>query len=316
MFLRSADRLIRDQALDWALRRPLRAGALITLGNYVREMAFAWYWGQKNRPRGSGRRCTGGCLMTLRTGANRRSSRPTNNLMRRLNRWRAPRWFRWWMLLATRAGDGWLWGLIGIAVLFFAGCVAFSRHRSRGLRGRARHRDLPQSEARGLPHAAARYRAALLGADRDARQVFISVGPLDDGVRGRVVARFVLSRNHAAAADARRQRGDFERGHRNAFPKRRTGWVRHGRAAGLRRFSLRALTTRDARHMSCVARARALQGRELPCRKLLAPEWFHGIRASAECRGTQGAPQSACARISFAGGGCGRRLRATIIIRR
>jgi undecaprenyl-diphosphatase len=38
--------------------------------------------------------------------------------MRRLNRWRAPRWFRWWMLLATRAGDGWLWGLIGIALLF------------------------------------------------------------------------------------------------------------------------------------------------------------------------------------------------------
>ena len=42
---------------------------------------------------------------------------PDNNLMRRFNRWRAPRWFRWWMLLATRAGDGWLWGLIGIAVL-------------------------------------------------------------------------------------------------------------------------------------------------------------------------------------------------------
>src|ERR1700744_5678288 len=39
-------------------------------------------------------------------------------LMRRINRWRAPRWFRWWMLLATRAGDGWLWGAVGIAVLF------------------------------------------------------------------------------------------------------------------------------------------------------------------------------------------------------
>jgi undecaprenyl-diphosphatase len=44
-------------------------------------------------------------------------SAPDQNLMRRLNRWRAPRWFRWWMLLATRAGDGWLWGLIGIALL-------------------------------------------------------------------------------------------------------------------------------------------------------------------------------------------------------
>jgi undecaprenyl-diphosphatase len=37
--------------------------------------------------------------------------------MRRVNRWRAPRWIKWWMLLATKAGDGWLWGLAGIAVL-------------------------------------------------------------------------------------------------------------------------------------------------------------------------------------------------------
>jgi undecaprenyl-diphosphatase len=44
-------------------------------------------------------------------------SRPDYGLMRRVNRWSAPRWFRWWMLLATRAGDGWLWALIGIAVL-------------------------------------------------------------------------------------------------------------------------------------------------------------------------------------------------------
>jgi undecaprenyl-diphosphatase len=50
---------------------------------------------------------------------------PDFNLMRRLNRWRAPRWFRWWMLLATRAGDGWLWGLIGIAVLLSPDAMRF-----------------------------------------------------------------------------------------------------------------------------------------------------------------------------------------------
>ncbi len=44
-------------------------------------------------------------------------SAPDYGLMRRVNRWRAPRWIRWWMLLATRAGDGWLWGAIGIALL-------------------------------------------------------------------------------------------------------------------------------------------------------------------------------------------------------
>jgi undecaprenyl-diphosphatase len=50
---------------------------------------------------------------------------PDFRLMRRLNRWRAPRWFRWWMLLATRAGDGWLWGLIGIAVLLSPDAMRF-----------------------------------------------------------------------------------------------------------------------------------------------------------------------------------------------
>ena len=45
-------------------------------------------------------------------------SLPDQRLMQRLNQWRAPRWFRWWMLLATRAGDGWLWGVIGITLLF------------------------------------------------------------------------------------------------------------------------------------------------------------------------------------------------------
>jgi undecaprenyl-diphosphatase len=55
--------------------------------------------------------------MTL-AAATRTLSAPDYNLMRRLNRWSAPRWIRWWMLLATRAGDGWLWGMIGIAVIF------------------------------------------------------------------------------------------------------------------------------------------------------------------------------------------------------
>lgn len=52
-------------------------------------------------------------------------SEPDYNLMRRVNRWRAPRWFRWWMLLATRAGDGWLWALIGIAILFAGDAMRF-----------------------------------------------------------------------------------------------------------------------------------------------------------------------------------------------
>ena len=43
------------------------------------------------------------------------------NLMRRINRWAAPRWVRLWMLGATRGGDGWLWYGIGLIVLLFGG---------------------------------------------------------------------------------------------------------------------------------------------------------------------------------------------------
>jgi undecaprenyl-diphosphatase len=50
---------------------------------------------------------------------------PDHRIMRRVNRWRAPRWIRWWMLLATRAGDGWLWGAIAIALLFSSDPMRF-----------------------------------------------------------------------------------------------------------------------------------------------------------------------------------------------
>ena len=44
-------------------------------------------------------------------------SAPDYQLMRRVNQWRAPRWVRWWSIGATRAGDGWLWSLCGVALL-------------------------------------------------------------------------------------------------------------------------------------------------------------------------------------------------------
>jgi undecaprenyl-diphosphatase len=42
-----------------------------------------------------------------------------HTLMRRLNRWHAPRWIRVWMILATRAGDGWLWTALAFMILLF-----------------------------------------------------------------------------------------------------------------------------------------------------------------------------------------------------
>jgi len=47
-----------------------------------------------------------------------------HRLMRRVNRWSAPRWVRVWMLCASRGGDGWLWYAVGIALLIYDGSRA------------------------------------------------------------------------------------------------------------------------------------------------------------------------------------------------
>ena len=48
-----------------------------------------------------------------------------HRLMRRVNRWRPPRWFRRWMITATRAGDGWLWLAVAVVVLLAGGPQRF-----------------------------------------------------------------------------------------------------------------------------------------------------------------------------------------------
>jgi len=48
-----------------------------------------------------------------------------HDVMRRVHRWRAPRWLRVWMVSATRLGDGWIWYSVGIALLLFGGDLRF-----------------------------------------------------------------------------------------------------------------------------------------------------------------------------------------------
>ena len=45
-------------------------------------------------------------------------------LMWRVHRWRPPKWVRLWMVCATRGGDGWLWGLLALALLLVGGMEA------------------------------------------------------------------------------------------------------------------------------------------------------------------------------------------------
>ena len=44
-----------------------------------------------------------------------------HRVMRRMHRWRAPRWIRVWMIAATRLGDGWLWYALGITLVLAGG---------------------------------------------------------------------------------------------------------------------------------------------------------------------------------------------------
>jgi undecaprenyl-diphosphatase len=49
-----------------------------------------------------------------------------HRVMRQVNRWRAPRWLRIWMVWSTRLGDGWIWYSLGLALLLFGGDLRYT----------------------------------------------------------------------------------------------------------------------------------------------------------------------------------------------
>ncbi len=55
-----------------------------------------------------------------------------HRLMRKVNKWPAPKWIRFWAIAATRAGDGWLWYLAGLSMLLFGGPVRFAAFSAAG----------------------------------------------------------------------------------------------------------------------------------------------------------------------------------------
>src|SRR5579863_10602150 len=61
--------------------------------------------------------------------------RRDHRVMRRMNRWRAPRWIRYWMIGATRAGDGWLWYGLGVMLAIYGGSEKWAAVGAAGLAG-------------------------------------------------------------------------------------------------------------------------------------------------------------------------------------
>ncbi len=55
------------------------------------------------------------------------------SIMHRANNWVAPRWVRYYVLGATRGGDGWLWYAMGLAILIFGGDERFAALGAAGL---------------------------------------------------------------------------------------------------------------------------------------------------------------------------------------
>jgi len=53
-------------------------------------------------------------------------------LMRKVNKWPAPRWVRRVAIVATRAGDGWLWYLTGLSILLLGGAERLTAVASAG----------------------------------------------------------------------------------------------------------------------------------------------------------------------------------------
>jgi len=103
-------------------------------------------------------------------------------LMRRVNRWKPPRWIRLWMILATRAGDGWLWYALGVLVLAFGGPSRYAAVAAAGIScgvGAALFLVLKRLTGRKRPCAIASHCWATIAA----RSVFLPFRALDQRLR-------------------------------------------------------------------------------------------------------------------------------------
>ncbi len=118
-----------------------------------------------------------------------------HRLMRKIHRWRAPRWFRILMIMMTRLGDGWLWYSIGLILLVFGGSQKFLAIGAATAAAAAGIFLVPDAETCQPAQAALRNRAALLVVDPAPGQIFVPFGTLDYVICHRAFHRDVLSRS-------------------------------------------------------------------------------------------------------------------------
>jgi len=122
-----------------------------------------------------------------------------HKLMRRFNQWQPPRWVKLWALGATRAGDGWLWYLVGVMVLLFGGEPRFQAVATAAVAvgsGAGLFLTVKKATGRRRPHCFETHCwATLLPPD----QFSFPSGHTIHGVRGFGIADSVLSRFDRAA---------------------------------------------------------------------------------------------------------------------
>ncbi len=79
-----------------------------------------------------------------------------HRLMRRVHRWRAPRWFRILMIVATRGGDGWLWYALGLILVLYGGEHRFAAIGAGVSSGRGGDLFVPRAQAHQPPQKTVR----------------------------------------------------------------------------------------------------------------------------------------------------------------
>src|ERR1019366_4420508 len=110
--------LLHARHLAQCIRGASMPAAGIEEHQFKRLHSYRFLHGGRNRPRFVTVQSRQGRFPTFMI---RRIAAGDRKVMLHVNQWLAPKWIRAWMLGASRAGDGWLWIVLGLVLLLFGG---------------------------------------------------------------------------------------------------------------------------------------------------------------------------------------------------